>query len=135
MKKPDAAPPILEWEILLQPQWISADLANYQSLRFLESQQDIIAAAIDGEAGAGSRMLARQVPPFPRQLLPLALLRQTALARMLRTMDGIRPLVDSPMVTIASRRLIALSSQPPPHRRPARHRHRRERRVLRREGF
>ena len=98
----------MEWEILLQPQWISADLASFQ---MLSHQLRVQQALIDTLKGGASGKPAPAPPPFPQQLMTLALLRQGATAGILRGQAGLHALVDQPLLTIASHRLAALRPQ------------------------
>jgi hypothetical protein len=109
LKSPTFAPPLLEWDILVQPQWISADLAAYQVLSHLVASRDLITRAWEASQGRGTlRLPARSPPPVPQQLLQLALLRQNATAGILAGNDGLRALIDEPLLTIAGHRLSAL---------------------------
>lgn len=101
------APPLLEWEILVQPQWLSADLAGYQLLGHLMSMRSTIAAGLT--SGAASERSPQEVPPpYPQQLVQLALLRQHATAAILAALPDVRAFVGEPLLTIAGHRLLAL---------------------------
>ncbi len=103
LKAATFAPPLLEWEILVQPQWLSADLAGYQLLEHLMSMRSSIAA------GAASERSPQEVPPpYPQQLVQLALLRQHATATILAALPDVRAFIDEPLLTIAGHRLLAL---------------------------
>jgi transglutaminase-like putative cysteine protease len=107
---PSFAPPVIEWEILLQPQWISADLASFQMLTHLLRVQQAI---VDTFRGGPSGKPAQVPPPFPQQLIQLALLRQSATAGILGGQAGLHALVDQPLLTIAGHRLAALRPEEP----------------------
>jgi transglutaminase-like putative cysteine protease len=108
LQSPSFAPPVMEWEILLQPQWISADLASFQMLTQLLLVQQAI---VDTLKGGPSGKTTQPPPPFPQQLMQLALLRQSATAGILREQAGLHALVDQPLLTIAGHRLAAIRPQ------------------------
>lgn len=100
-------PPLLEWEILVQPQWLSADLAGFQLLQYLMSVRASIAAAV--KSGAASARSAQDAPPpYPQQLVQFALLRQRATAAVLAELPAVTGFIDEPLLTIAGHRLLAL---------------------------
>ena len=100
--QPGFAPPLLEWEILVQPQWLSPDLAAFQTLQYLLPLQKMLAAG---------QMAASQPPPPPvsPQLLQLALLRQRATAAILAAQPQLRALVEVPLLTIAGHRFASIN--------------------------
>jgi hypothetical protein len=105
MKSPTFAPPIGEWQVLVQPQWISQDLAGYQLLSYLTSLNKNMAAALKARSGLSGLTLP---PPVPQLLLQFAVLRQNATAAVLTAQPGLKAFVDRPMFTIAGHQLSAL---------------------------
>jgi len=106
VKAPGFAPPLLWSEILVQPQWIPADLVTYQTLHSLVAYRGLLTDAMAASReGRGLRVTSPPVPPFPQHLLPLALLRQRAAAAILRAQPGVRVLIDTPLLTMANQRL------------------------------
>ena len=102
---PTFAPPIGEWQLLVQPQWVSADLAGFQMLSHLTSITKGMTTALKNKTGLAGVSLP---PPVSPQLLQLALLRQSAAEKILAGQPGLRAFVDSPMITIAGHRLSEL---------------------------
>jgi hypothetical protein len=99
---PTFAPPIGEWEILVQPQWISPELAGFQVLGYNLALARSVTEALKARRGAAG---IAQPPPLSQQLLELALLRQRATADILSRQAGIRSFVDQPTLTIAGHRM------------------------------
>jgi len=99
------APPIGEWQVLVQPQWISQDLAGYQMLSYLTGLNKNMAATLKARSGLAGLTLP---PPVPQLLLQFAVLRQNATARILAGQPGLRAFIDRPMLTIAGHQLSAL---------------------------
>jgi len=108
LTSPTFAPPLVEWQILVQPQWISDQLAGFQMLSLVTA---LGKAAKDASSAGYAGPSVEPLPPVPLQLLQLALLRQRATAGILATHDGVRALVDQPMLTISGHRLTALDDQ------------------------
>ena len=104
-KSPTFLPPIGEWQMLVQPQWISPDLAGFQVLSYLTGLTKGLTAALKAKKGLEG---VTAPPPISQQLLQLALLRQHATAGILSGQPGLRALVDMPMLTIAGHRISAL---------------------------
>jgi hypothetical protein len=104
-KTPTFAPPIGEWQVLVQPQWISAELAGFQVLTHLTNVTRGMTAALKARKGLADVVLP---PPVPQQLLQFALLRQSATSGILARQPGLRAFVDEPLLTISSHRLSAL---------------------------
>lgn len=105
---PAFAPPILRWEMLLQPQWLSADFVGFNTLRQAEKLSDAVAAARSGVAM--SQALSQLLPPVSLRLMDLALLRESAAAGILAENQGVRAFVDEPMLTILGERPTELSA-------------------------
>jgi hypothetical protein len=106
VKAPGFAPPLIWSEILVQPQWIPADLVSYQVLQSLVGFRPMAAEALEASRlGRPARLPSQPIPPFPQHLLPLALLRQRAAAGILREQAGVRSLVDAPLLTMANLRV------------------------------
>lgn len=97
---PTFAPPLLEWEMLLQPQWVSAEFVGFRALRQI--------------LGAGNALMeinstsSDRAPPSPLLLLELALLRQSASAEILSKQVGVLAFLDEPMLTISGQRLSSI---------------------------
>jgi transglutaminase-like putative cysteine protease len=102
---PTFAPPIGEWQVLVQPQWISADLAGFQMLSHAVGVARGMTAALKARKGLADVVLP---PPVPHQLLEFALLRQSATGAILARQSGLKAFVDAPMLTIAGHKLSAL---------------------------
>lgn len=106
--QPGFAPPILNWDILFQPQWVSSELVG---LRALEQTMEL-GNALFSAAASDKPVAAFQPPPAePVLLLQVALLRQVAAARMLERQASVRAFVDEPLLTIAGHRLNMLDEQ------------------------
>jgi hypothetical protein len=105
IRSPTFAPPLLEWAILVQPQWVSLELAGFQMLGFESAAIDDLFATRRRRSSPGA------LPPIPVQLLQLALLRQNSIARVLSKRGDIKALIDGPMLTISGHRLSGLRSQ------------------------
>lgn len=105
---PTFAPPLLEWEMLLQPQWISAEFVGFRALnQTVATGNALMVVLSDGQSGA-----TFEPPPHsPALLLQLAVLRQSAAAHILAKQDSIRALVDEPMLTIYGNRLTGIHDQ------------------------
>jgi hypothetical protein len=102
---PNFVPPLMSWEILLQPQWISADWVAARALEQILFAGD----AVFGVNEEGSHAVATTPPPCASLLLlQLALQRQRSLVKILRGKTGIVPLIDEPLVTIFGTRLDAI---------------------------
>jgi hypothetical protein len=104
---PNSALPMMEAEILLQPQWISSNLAAYQQLLTLCGFRGFITDAL-APSRQDKPIHVPVVLPFPRHLLKLALLRQSATVEILRRQVGVSALIDAPLLTIADRQVCAL---------------------------
>jgi hypothetical protein len=104
-KSPTFAPPIGDWQVLVQPQWISPDLAGFEILSHVASLTKGVTEALKSKKG-----IAAVTPsPIPGQLLQLALLRQDATRGVLAAQQGLRAFIDEPLLTISGHRLSALS--------------------------
>jgi len=109
-KSPEFMPPLTNWEILVQPCWIPADLAAHAILEDTTLQLEALLEVLRaGEKGAQSvdGALARELPPFARNLIPFALARQEALARIAEQLPGAVPFLGSPGVFVFSHRIVA----------------------------
>lgn len=103
------APPILGWEMLLQPQWISVQFVD-----FVAKSQAVAAgtAATKAIATAQTREFFAEAPPSaPIFLLQMALLRQRAAAEILESQKGVRALVEQPALTILGNGLTSIRSE------------------------
>ena len=103
LKSPAFAPPLVEWDLLLQPQWLSSEFLAFRALSQTVSVGDALLAA-QTAGRAGQRL---QNPPSAASvlLMQMALLRETATAHELARQKSVRALVDEPMLTISGRRL------------------------------
>lgn len=106
LMQPTFAPPILRWEMLLQPQWLSAEFVGFNALQQTAQTADALTAAASG--GLTGKAWTRLPPSVPLQLMELALLRQRAAAGILADKQGVRSLVDEPMLTILGQRVTEL---------------------------
>ncbi|MBN1421218.1 MAG: transglutaminase domain-containing protein [Planctomycetes bacterium] len=104
LEKPDFFPPILEAEILVQTYEIPE---AYASFRILDDMVSLLGSLVDagGAEGGIDRVLSGEIPPFPRTLLPFALARQEARARILAGRPGVAALIDAPNLFLAIHRL------------------------------
>jgi hypothetical protein len=106
---PDFAPPLMSWEILLQPQWVSDSWLGLNMLR------QAAAAMREAAASAGAETLVA-LPDYEEvastRLLQLAVARQTSLAEALRSSSGNVAMVDTPMLTIYGYRISGVRQQP-----------------------
>ncbi len=98
LKAPTFAPPLTEWEFLVQSQWIRPDFVSFHALKQLVQV---------AKANANTLSIPA-VSPVPLQLLQVALARQMTLAQDLGKEQGIRPLIDRPLLTISTHSLQAL---------------------------
>jgi hypothetical protein len=105
LEVPTFAPPIGEWQILVQPQWVSPDLAGFQTLSYLAALAKGMTAQLKARKGFGGLELP---PPVPVQLLEFTLLRQSATSAILARQTGLRAFVDVPLLTISGHKLSAL---------------------------
>lgn len=96
-QSPTFAPPILEWELLMQPQWISAEFVGHRTLSQLVATGNAFA-----NAPAGQSLAAMELPPSA-PVLPLQVtqLRQVAAAGILTGKDGIKAFIDEPLLMIS----------------------------------
>lgn len=96
-QSPTFAPPILEWELLMQPQWISAEFVGHRTL----GQLVAMGSAFEN-APAGQPLAAMELPPSAPVLpLQVAQLRQVAAAGILADKDGIQAFIDEPLLMIS----------------------------------
>jgi hypothetical protein len=105
---PSFAPPLVEWSILVQPQWVSGTFVGAQLLKLVLALGEAATAARQ-PASAGRSV--EPPPAIPQQLLQLAMLRQRATAGLLAGQSNLHALVDEPMVTIAAHQLTAIQTQ------------------------
>jgi hypothetical protein len=99
---PTFAPPILEWEILLQPQWIPDEFVAFRALNRVLAMGDALVKISEGDRSLPSSRDPSSASPLALQM---ALLRQTAVAKILATRNGVRAFIDEPMLTIAGHQL------------------------------
>lgn len=108
-ESPDFAPPLMSWELLLQPQWISDSWLGVNMLR------QVAAAMRQASASAGSETLVA-LPDYEEvastRLLQLAVARQTSLAEALKSTGGIAAMIDTPLLTIYGYRISGARQQP-----------------------
>ncbi len=108
-ESPDFAPPLMSWELLLQPQWVSDSWLGVNMLR------QVAAAMRQTAASAGSETLAA-LPDYEEiastRLLQLAVARQRSLAEALKSSSGIAAMVDTPLLTIYGYRISGVRQQP-----------------------
>jgi transglutaminase-like putative cysteine protease len=103
-KSPTFAPPIGEWQVLVQPQWISPELAGFEILSHVASLTKGLTEALKSKKGVA----AVTPSPIPGQLLQLALLRQDATRGILAARQGLKAFIDEPLLTVSGHRLSAL---------------------------
>lgn len=98
--------PILSWQMLIQPQLLSTEAADYgwasQTTRVLSG----VLPLLEGDVGdAALNGISRQRPStFPDVPVSLTLLRQMALAERVRTDGGVTVVWDRPQLIIAEKR-------------------------------
>lgn len=102
-ESPDFAPPLMAWELLLQPQWVSDSWLGVNLLR------QVAAAMRQASASAG---LPDYEEVASTRLLQLAVARQTSLAEALKSSSGITAMVDTPLLTIYGYRISGVRQQP-----------------------
>lgn len=100
---PTFAPPLLGWDILLQPQWISAKFVAFRDLSQAVATGDALAAAVD--SGRLEDFYKKLLPPDPSLLHQMALLRQVAAADILGNRSGVKAFIDEPFLTISGTRI------------------------------
>lgn len=105
---PTFAPPILEWEMLLQPQWISAEFVGFTALNQVVAAGNALMQAASTDR---STEMFQPPPSAPMILLQLALLRQRAAADILSKQADVRAFVDEPMLTISGNRLTGIHEE------------------------
>jgi hypothetical protein len=99
------APPIGEWQVLVQPHWISPELAGVEILRHVASLTRELTAVLKSKRG-----IAGVTPsPVSARLLELALLRQEATRRIVDAGQGLKAFIEGPLVTISGHRLSSFS--------------------------
>lgn len=108
LASPTFVPPMLEWEILLQPQWIPAEFVAFHALDQALGLGDAVASASKG--GKPLYNIRRPTSASPI-VLQMSVLRQTATARILASRNGVRAFIDEPMLTISGHRLAALDDK------------------------
>lgn len=99
------APPIVDWDLFLQPQWISEEFVGARGLEELIATVD---AGIKETSAGGSAGRVELPPSSPVLTMHLALLRQSATAGILAKENGVRALIDEPMLTIFARGLTGI---------------------------
>jgi hypothetical protein len=108
-ESPDFAPPLMSWELLLQPQWVSDSWLGVNILR------QVAAAMRQASASAGIETPVA-LPDYEEiastRLLQLAVARQTSLAEALKSSSGITAMVDTPLLTIYGYRFSGVRVQP-----------------------
>jgi hypothetical protein len=102
-QSPTFAPPLMAWELLLQPQWVSPKWVAINALRQLLMATR---ATPESTAAEGQEQIASM------RLLQLALQRQETLAATLGSNGGVAAMVDEPQLTIYGYRLSGLKQQP-----------------------
>lgn len=96
-QSPTFAPPILEWELLLQPQWVSAEFVAHRALDQLVAVGNAFA-----NAPAGQSLSSMELPPGASVLpLQVAQLRQIATTGILKGNDSVAAFIDEPMLLIS----------------------------------
>lgn len=89
----DPVPPLLNWELFLQPAFSPDKLMEYQFTDYLARQRPYVEAILAPKAGAFP------VPnnwPFPIYAASISMLRNAALRRTLGGESGVVPLMDHP---------------------------------------
>jgi transglutaminase-like putative cysteine protease len=99
--------PLLNWEVLIQPQVISASLAAYgTTLHTVDAMGPVLEAMKNQSAGTGflDRLVSHSPQPYPTLLVQMAVMRQAALARAMKDKPAGALLWDRPQITVAERR-------------------------------
>jgi transglutaminase-like putative cysteine protease len=99
---------VLEWDVLLQPGIIAADLANYGSGQHLLSVYEPIFAAIaklDAGASDFRAVTTSARATYSENLVALAQLRQQGLATLLAKNPKVTAFVEGPQLTVFENRL------------------------------
>jgi transglutaminase-like putative cysteine protease len=98
---PGSAPPLMSWELLLQPQWVSPEWVGFNGLR-----QVAAALKATSDPKAKDRTTDIRSPQVASmRLLQLALLRQSSLTDALRQRRQVTAMIDEPQLTIYGYRL------------------------------
>jgi hypothetical protein len=100
-------PPILEWEILLQPQWIPGDFVAFRTLNQVLNTGDAVVRAAKGDKSLANVRSPTSASPLTLQM---AVLRQKAAASILAAHGGVRAFIDAPMLTITGHHLTGIDS-------------------------
>jgi len=95
------APPLLNWELFLEPQFMSASLADYQAVSYLARQRPAMEAMLT----PGHGWPAADPYPYPLNATPLALMRNVALRHSMHDLGGVTPFMDHPNLWIVSHRV------------------------------
>jgi hypothetical protein len=96
------APPLVNWEVFLQPQPEPPALAGYQLIAYLAAQRPMVEAIVKRQHGA---MSAGNPSSFPINSVPLVLMRNAALKRSLDGASNVVPLFDHPNLCIVTHRI------------------------------
>jgi hypothetical protein len=98
--------PLMDWEVLIQPQVISAELASYGATRHGVDTLQPVVDLMKSQKGEISidQLVGRSVAPYPGLLMQMAVIRQAALARSLKEHPAGALLWDRPQITVAERR-------------------------------
>jgi cytochrome c556 len=104
--------PILGWQMLVQPQVVSAELAGHAALRHKLAALKPIVPLLSRE-DFGDAVLSRisssaPAPAYPALLMDLAVMRQVGMARAAAETPAAIPLWDRPQVMVAERRFCAM---------------------------
>jgi hypothetical protein len=93
------APPLLNWEVYLQPQLNPPTLVRYQMLDYLARQRPFVQAMF---APIGKSWPRPDTWPYPVNSNSFALLRDQALRRTMGAATGVVPLMDHPNLLLFS---------------------------------
>ncbi|HEX8324705.1 MAG TPA: transglutaminase domain-containing protein [Tepidisphaeraceae bacterium] len=100
--------PVLDWEILIQPQLVSAGLnagsALQSRIAALEPVLEIAKRGAAGQPSSYEELLKRPPEPYPQMLMQWSMFRQVDLAKSIKAAPGVAPLWDAPQVVVAERR-------------------------------
>ena len=109
IESPDFVPPLMSWELLLQPQWVSDSWLGVNMLRQVAAAMRQAAATAGNETVAS---LSDYEEVASTRLLQLAVARQTSLAEALKSSSGIAAMIDTPLLTIYGYRISGARQQP-----------------------
>jgi transglutaminase-like putative cysteine protease len=102
------APPMLEWDVLLQPQWMPSDFVALRTLDEVIGMGDALIRASQGDRSLATARSPKSASPLALQM---AVLRETAVARILAARSGVRAFIEAPLLTIAAHQVASIDDK------------------------